>query len=71
MVKVSMEVRSGAARFQVAVRAESIQRAVSLVGNRFPGSEVIVSFPINPEGSLVEASATRTFKLEQPRDLAA
>jgi hypothetical protein len=31
MVKVSMEVRSGAARFQVAVRAESIQRAVSLV----------------------------------------
>ena len=71
MVKVSIEVRSGAARFNVAVRAESIQRAVSLMGNRFPGREVIVSFPINPEGSLVDASATRAFEFEQPQDLAA
>jgi hypothetical protein len=31
MVKVSVEVRSGAARFEVAVQAQSIQRAVSFV----------------------------------------
>jgi hypothetical protein len=31
MVKVSMEVRSGAAHFDVGVRAESIQRAMSFV----------------------------------------
>jgi hypothetical protein len=34
MVKISIEVRSGAARFNVAVQAESIQRAVSLVKER-------------------------------------
>jgi len=31
MMKVSMEVRSGAARFDVGVQAERIQRAVSFV----------------------------------------
>ncbi len=31
MVKISDEVRSGAARFDVAVQAETIQRAMSLV----------------------------------------
>lgn len=34
MVKVSMEVRSGAACFDEAVQAESIQRAVSFVKER-------------------------------------
>jgi hypothetical protein len=34
MVKVSIEVRSGAAHFDVGVRAESIQRAVSFVKER-------------------------------------
>lgn len=65
MVKVSMEVRSGAARFRVAVRAESIERAMSLVGERFPGRGVMVSLPTNPESPLVEASANRTVESEQ------
>ena len=62
MVKVSIEVRSGAARFCVGVRAESIERAVSLVETRFPGRNVKVSFPIDPEGFFGEGSAARTFQ---------
>ena len=60
MVKVSIEVRSGAARFRVGVRAESIERAVSLMEKRFPGRNVQVSFPIDPEVFFGEGSATRT-----------
>ena len=54
MVKVCVEVRSGAARFSVAVRAESIRRALSLVRERYPKGEAEVKFPIDPEGFFVE-----------------
>ena len=54
MVKVCVEVRSGAARFRVAVRAESIRRALSLVRERYPKGEAEVKFPIDPEGFFVE-----------------
>ena len=37
MVKVSIEVRSGAARFYVALRAHSFQRAISRAGALFEG----------------------------------
>jgi hypothetical protein len=48
-VKVSLEVRSGAARFHVAVRAENIQRAVSTVAARYPGRGCRVKVPIDPK----------------------
>jgi len=47
MVRVSIEVRNGAARFDVMVSAESVQRAVSLVGGRYPGRDVRVKVPIS------------------------
>jgi hypothetical protein len=59
MVKVSMEVCSGAARFAVGVQAESIQRAVSLVRVRYPKGNVRVKFPIEPESFFVEDAAAR------------
>jgi len=62
MVKVSIEVRSGAARFRVGVRAESIDRAMSLVEKSFPGRNVKVYFPIDPEGFFSEGSAARTLQ---------
>jgi hypothetical protein len=62
MVKVSIEVRSGAARFRVGVRAESIERAVSLMEKRFPSRNVKVCFPIDPEGFFGEGSTARTFQ---------
>jgi hypothetical protein len=53
IVKVSVEVRSGRARFRVGVQAQSIRRALSLVGGRYPQGEVRVAFPIEPEGFFV------------------
>ena len=52
-MKVSIEVRNGAAHFDVTVRAESIRRAVSIVGGQYSSSDVRVKFPIDPEGFFV------------------
>ena len=48
MIKVSLEVREGAARFRVGVRADSIDRAVSIMKGRHPDRDVRVVFPIDP-----------------------
>jgi hypothetical protein len=57
MVKVSIEVHDGTARFAVAVLAKSIRQALNIVAVRYPGSVARVKFPINPEGFFVEDSA--------------
>ena len=54
MVKVSIEVHSGVARFDVTVRAESVRRAVELVGGRYPGRDIRVMLPSVLEGLSVE-----------------
>ncbi len=54
MVKISVEVRSGTARFRVGVQAPSIQRALSQVGASYPGRICRVEFPIEPEGFFVK-----------------
>lgn len=59
MVKVSMEVRKGAARISVAVCAESIRQAMDIIEGRFPESECRVKFPINPEEFFVGDAATK------------
>jgi hypothetical protein len=59
MVKVSIEVRSGAAHFDVAVQAESIQWAVSFVKVRYPKGNVKVKFPIEAESFFVENPSAR------------
>ena len=60
MVKVSLEVCSEGAHFDVAVRAESLERAVNLVEGRYPGRNIRVKFPINPEGFFVKDPAARS-----------
>jgi hypothetical protein len=57
MVKVSMEVHDGTARFAVAVLAKSIQQALRIVADRYPSSATKVKFPIAPESFFVEDSA--------------
>jgi hypothetical protein len=57
MVKVSIEVHSETARFAVAVQAKSLQRALSIVATRYPGSVASVKSPIDPEGFFLEYSA--------------
>ena len=54
MVKVSVEVISGAARFRVGVQAPSIREALSLVGGKYPHREVRVAFPIESERFFVQ-----------------
>jgi hypothetical protein len=55
VVRVPIEVRSGAASLTVAVQAESIERALSLVRGSYPANDdVRVVFPIDPGGFFVE-----------------
>jgi hypothetical protein len=49
MVKVSIEVRSGTARFMVGVKAWNIQQALSIVQTRYPAMVATVKLPIDPE----------------------
>ncbi len=72
MVKVSIEVRKGAARFSVAVHAESIAQAMSLVQRRYSGGGCRVRFPIDPEGFFSKDPArARIVETEQPAGMAA
>jgi hypothetical protein len=59
MVRVPVEVRSGVDDFVIAVQAESIRKAVSLVEARYPDGEVGVRFPIDPEYFFVEDLTAR------------
>ena len=57
MAKISIEVRSGTARFAVAVQAHSIQQALSIVATRYPGNVARVTFPIDQECASIEDCA--------------
>ncbi len=57
MIKVSMEVREGGALSRATVQAESIREAVSITRRRYPGRDVQVIFPIDPEDFFMEGPA--------------
>ena len=70
MVRVTVEVRNGASRFEVTVRAQSISRALGLVAARYPEGDARVVFPIDPEGFFAggdPAGGAETVGLEPPR----
>ena len=73
VVEVSIEVSSRAARFRVAIRAESIQRAANLVATRYPGEDCRVKLSINPEGFFEDdaAAGAKVVGFEQPDAIAA
>jgi hypothetical protein len=56
MIRISVQVSSGTARFRVAVQAETIERALKSVTRQYPGKVCEVSFPIDPETFFVEDS---------------
>jgi len=56
MIRISVEVSSGAARFKVTVEAESIERALEIVAKQNPGKKCEVTFPIDPETFFVKDS---------------
>jgi hypothetical protein len=49
MVRISVEISSGAARFRVMVQAESIERALEIAKRHNPGKECRVTFPLDAE----------------------
>ena len=57
MIRVSVAVSTGAIRFKVELRAESIEDAVRLATAVYPDGEVRVLFPIDPEAFFMEESA--------------
>ncbi len=57
MIRVSMEVREGTALSRATVQAESIREAVSITRGRYPGRDVRVMFPIDPEDFFIEGPA--------------
>jgi hypothetical protein len=57
VVRISVEVSSGAARFRVMVQAKSIERALEIVARQNPGKACEVAFPIDPETFFVEDGA--------------
>jgi hypothetical protein len=73
VVKVSVEVRNGTARFDVVVQAQSIQRALSFVAERYPKGNVRVRFPISPEGFFVRDPTAQAAMvgIEKPDPIAA
>ena len=64
MMKVSVEVRKGSVHFWVAVQAESIRRAMSLVRAKYQDAEIRVKFPIEPESFFIEGPAARAALVE-------
>jgi len=57
MVKVSMEVSNGGARFSVSAQAESIERALEIVEGQNPGKDCNVRFPIDAEAFFCEVDS--------------
>jgi hypothetical protein len=65
VVKVSIEVRSGAARFRVGIQASSIQSAVSLAKGLYSAIDVRVVFPIDPEDFFVGDTSAKEGLVER------
>jgi hypothetical protein len=63
MIRISVKVSSGTARFRVAIQAESIERALEIVARQNPGKECEVTFPIDPETFFVEDSVVAVRQL--------
>ena len=63
-VRISVQVSSGAARFRVAVQAQSIERALEVVQRWHSGKECKVKFPIDAEAFFVKEDAVA--KVEAP-----
>ena len=57
IVKVSIEVHNGTARFMVGVKAKNIEQALRIVQTRYPAKVATVKFPIDPEDFFVDKRA--------------
>ena len=58
MIRISFEVVQGAARYRVAVRAQSIEQALEIVGKQEPAREAKVALPIDHESCFIRDAVT-------------
>jgi hypothetical protein len=65
MVRISVEVKSGAARFRVMVQAESIERALEIARRHNPNKECRVTFPLDSETFFVEDPVAKVEAVEE------
>ena len=70
MVRVTVDIESGTARYRVAVQAESIERALKIVERQNPGCEAKVAFPIDPEVLFVWDTAATIRSVNQEQEVA-
>lgn len=72
MVKVSIKVSGRGACSRVAVRAESIRKALSIAQSLYLDADVRVVYPIDPEAFFVKDAAATAgpVALEMPRSAA-
>ena len=70
MIRISVKVGRGAARYTVAVQAESIERALKIVERHNPDCEAKIAFPIDPEVFFVGDTAAVTEPVNQEQDVA-
>ena len=63
MIRISVRVSGGTARFSVGIQAESIERALEIVAMQNPGRECEVAFPIDPETFFVGDSVAMVGQL--------
>ena len=57
MVRISVEVSSGATRFRVSVQAQSIERALEMVQRQNPAKDCEVRVPLDAESFFVEEAS--------------
>jgi hypothetical protein len=70
VIRISVEVGRDAARYRVAVQAESIERALEIVERQNPGCEAKVAFPIDPEVFFVGDTAATTGPINHEQEVA-
>ena len=67
MIKVSVEVGRGAARYRIAVQAESIERALEIEERQNPVCEAKVAFPLDPEVFFVRDTTAHAGPVNQEK----
>jgi len=70
MIEVSIEVGSSDICSEMVIRAASIRQALSIAGDRYPGRDLRVVFPIKPETFFVEDLVTPAELIEIPHSVA-
>ncbi len=65
MIRISVEVGQGTARYRVAIRAKNIGRALEIVGSQSTGREVKIRWPTNPEAFYVREAGMMVGALDR------